>query len=225
LHTGGAVSNDNCLLCHAAGGPAVDVPGAHIPVSPPNPNNVYLNTASGNSNTNAAYVAAAGAVPPGAKVITYEVNSVSVAGGNPQVVFRFMMADPTANPPVPAAPVVFPTFGGGVTELIPNFVGSPSAYFAYAVPQDGIATPADFNVTASGYIRNIWNGTATGSGAGTLTGPDANGFYTVKLTGVTTRTTPTRRTRAASAAREGSSCPHRTCGRWPRATSRGAPIQ
>ncbi len=46
-------------------------------------------------------------------------------------------------------------------------------------------TPADFNGSVSGYLKNIWNGTATGSGAGTLTGPDANGFYTVTLTGVT----------------------------------------
>ncbi len=50
-----------------------------------------------------------------------------------------------------------------------------------------ITAPADFNASASGYLKNIWisNGTATGSGAGTLTGPDANGFYTVTLTGVT----------------------------------------
>ena len=64
-------------------------------------------------------------------------------------------------------------------------MGSPSAQFVYAVPQDGIAAPADFNASAAGYLRSIWNGTASGSGAGTLAGPDANGFYTVTLTGVT----------------------------------------
>ena len=64
-------------------------------------------------------------------------------------------------------------------------MGSPSAQFVFAVPQDGITAPADFNAAASGYLRSIWNGIATGSGAGTLTGPDANGFYTVTLTGVT----------------------------------------
>ena len=31
----------------------------------------------------------------------------------------------------------------------------------FAVPQDGIAAPADFNASASAYIRNIWNGTGT----------------------------------------------------------------
>ena len=197
LHSGGAVAVDtSCTLCHAAGGPAGDIPSTHLAVSPPNPNNIYLDqSATGNSNTNAASVAAAGIVPPGAKVITYDVKSVSTwddAGvTRPQIVFRFMLADPTANPPVAAAPVVFPVFGSGATELIPNFVGSPSASFNFAVPQDNKAKPADFNASGSAYIRNVWNGTGTCStaaatttrtGAGTLTGPDASGYYTMKLT-------------------------------------------
>src|SRR4029078_2338376 len=95
-----------------------------------------------------------------------------------------MIPDPTASPPGPATPVVFPD-PASATELIPNFIGSPSVYFAFAVPQDSRAAPADFNATVSGYVRNIWNGTATGAGAGTLTGPDANGFYTISLTGFT----------------------------------------
>ena len=37
-----------------------------------------------------------------------------------------------------------------------------------------------------GYLRSIWNGTRHAApGPGTLTGPDANGYYTVTLTGVT----------------------------------------
>src|SRR5207248_6248365 len=118
-------NDDFCKSCHTAGTPN-GVPEKHIPVSPPNPNNIYANPDTGTSNTNAASVAAVGAVPPGAKVITYEVSSVSLVGNNPQIVFRLMIADPTATPPVPAAPVVFPVFGSGPTELIPNFVGSPS---------------------------------------------------------------------------------------------------
>jgi OmcA/MtrC family decaheme c-type cytochrome len=80
---------------------------------------------------------------------------------------------------------VFQTFAAGsVTELMPNFVGSPSAYFAFAVPQDGNLAPTDFNASVSGYIKKIWDGTATGSGAGTLVGPDGMGYYKLTLTGV-----------------------------------------
>ncbi|HEX8111095.1 MAG TPA: OmcA/MtrC family decaheme c-type cytochrome [Kofleriaceae bacterium] len=183
LHSGGAMANDNnCLLCHGPGGIGHAPDEIHAPVSPPNPNNIYLNPTSGNSNTNAAYVAAAGFVPPGAKQLTYEVSAVTLDGSrHPQIVFRVLKGDPNANPPVAPAPVTFQDHTAA-TEMIPGFVGSPSAYFVYAVPQDNITAPADFNVSVSGYLRSIWNGTATGNGAGTMTGPDANGFYTVTLT-------------------------------------------
>jgi OmcA/MtrC family decaheme c-type cytochrome len=65
-------------------------------------------------------------------------------------------------------------------------MGAPSVYFVYAVPQDSFATPADFNASASSYLRSLWNGTATGVGAGTLSAtPDADGFYTATITGST----------------------------------------
>jgi OmcA/MtrC family decaheme c-type cytochrome len=186
LHTGGAVNNDGiCLLCHSAGAPAGDIASAHLTVSLPNPDNIYLKPATGSSNTNAAFVAAARAKPPGAKVVTYDVKSVSTWDDSgvtrPQIVFKIKLD---------GADVVFPTPTGS-NELIPDFVGSPSAYFAFAVPQDGKDTPADFNASGSAYIRNVWNGTGTCSnapatttrtGAGTLTGPDSSGYYTMKST-------------------------------------------
>ena len=192
LHPGGEITQDgNCLLCHSSGGPAGDIPNSHIPVSAPNPNNIYVDqSATGNSNTNAAYVAAAGAVPPGAKVIVYDVKSVSPWDDSgvkrPQIVFKFKLGDG-----VNFTDVVFPN-PTAATELIPNFVGSPSAYFAFAVPQDGKVAPADFNATGSAYIRNVWNGSGTCSnvpasattsptGAGTVTGPDSSGYYTMQL--------------------------------------------
>src|SRR5436189_6438062 len=64
-------------------------------------------------------------------------------------------------------------------------MGSPSVYFVFSVPQDGIAAPADFNATVNGYLRSIWNGKSSGAGKGTLTGPDVDGYYTATLTGVT----------------------------------------
>lgn len=185
LHSGGPMADDSkCLLCHGPGGIGGSPADVHAPVSPPNPNNIYVNPTSGNSNTNAAWVAAAGFVPPTAKVLTYAVKSVRLdPARHPQISFLVKRADPTATPPVAPTPVVFQT-AGSASEMIPGFVGSPSAYFVYAVPQDGITAPADFNASASGYLRNIWNGTATGGGAGTLVGPDADGYYTVTLTGV-----------------------------------------
>jgi OmcA/MtrC family decaheme c-type cytochrome len=185
LHSGGAqLSDSNCLLCHGPGGIGGAPDEVHAPVSLPNPANVYASGGT-NSNTNAAYVAAAGFVPPGAKQLSYEVQGVGLDGTrHPQITFRVKLGDPNATPPVAPAPVTFQT-PGSATEMIAGFVGSPSAYFVYALPQDGITAPADFNVSTSGYLRNIWNATATGTGAGTLTGPDANGFYVATLTGVT----------------------------------------
>ena len=98
----------------------------------------------------------------------------------PQITFKFQKrvnggawSDVTFNDPSTA------------TEMIDGFQGSPSAYFVFAVPQDGIDTPADFNVSASGYLRSIWNGKSAGAGKGTISAKDANGFYTVTLTGIT----------------------------------------
>src|SRR6185436_15548356 len=128
-----------------------------------------------------------GFAPPGAAVITYDVKSVDAVLDTsvtpnvkrPQVTFKLKNG---------GVDVVFQTYAPGasppVTELMPNFVGSPSVYFAFAVPQDGNPTPADFNASASGYIKKIWDGSAIGAGAGTMTGPDANGYYTIRLTGV-----------------------------------------
>jgi OmcA/MtrC family decaheme c-type cytochrome len=178
LHSGGAVSGDgNCLVCHSAGAPAGDIPSKHLTVSPPNPNNIYENPTTGSSNTNAAWVAAAGAKPPGAKVVTYDVNSVSTwddAGTKrPQIVFKIK---------VDGTDVVFPD-PASATEIIPSnlgsFVGSPSAFFAFAVPQDNRSKPADFNVTASSYIRNVWNHTSTCPDV--LSAADASGYYTLQL--------------------------------------------
>jgi OmcA/MtrC family decaheme c-type cytochrome len=190
MHSGGMQTDEkNCATCHTAGAIGHDTPTNHLPVSPPNAHNIYADaTAAGNGNTNAAYVAAAGAVPPGASVIKYVVNGVSTwtdaSAGNvlrPQITFKLQLDGKDVMFPDPST----------ASELISNFVGSPSAYFVFAVPQDGKMSPADFNASASAYIRNVWNGTGTCSnagamttrtGAGTLAGPDAMGFYTLTLT-------------------------------------------
>jgi OmcA/MtrC family decaheme c-type cytochrome len=172
LHSGGEMTDDStCATCHTATGAntIMDVVTRHQPVAPPDPNSTY--SGGTNANTNAAFLAAAGAVPPGAAVITYDVQSVSRdAAKHPVMVFK-LKRDGTD--------VVFNTFATG-GELITGFVGSPSVYFVWSMPQDGIAAPADFNASASGYIKTLW---ATG-GAG-FTGPDASGYYTATLTATT----------------------------------------
>ncbi|HEY2560412.1 MAG TPA: OmcA/MtrC family decaheme c-type cytochrome [Caldimonas sp.] len=188
-HPAGPQADDSaCALCHRSNGSFADadIDLAHLPVTPPNPGNA-LAVDAGNANTNSAWIASGasvGRVPAGAIAPTYDVQSVSRnASKQPVIVFRWLQN----GTPVPinafATAAINPATGQ--KEMWDNFMGSPSAQFVFAVPQDGIAQPADFNASASGYLRKIWDGTATGSGAGTLTGPDAGGFYTVTLTGVT----------------------------------------
>jgi OmcA/MtrC family decaheme c-type cytochrome len=184
-HVGGPMTDDSlCTTCHTVAKIAV----RHQTIAPPDPANAWAGGTS--NNTNASYLAASGYVPSGAAVITYDVKSVDAVEDttitpNKRLQITFKLKKDGQD-------VVFPTYAAGTTtELMAGFVGSPSVYFAFAVPQDGNTTPADFNASASGYIKNIWNGTATGTGAGTLTGPDANGYYTIKLTGVQLPSTAT----------------------------------
>ena len=173
-HIGGARADDNlCNVCHTPAGIAV----SHIPVTPPNLQNSLL-VAGGNNNTAAAWIAGnTKNVPTGAVIVAYDIKSVAVDATTrrPSIVFRMTQNGVALAFNSPALKA----------EMWDNFVGSPSAYIVYSLPQDGIAAPADFNASASGYLRNIWNGKATGTSAGTLTGPDANGYYVVTLTGVT----------------------------------------
>jgi len=188
-HGGQSQADDSqCTTCHTPGN--IDV--VHLPITPPNPENsldvpLQQGETTGNSNTNAAWIASnTSRLPAGSIKITYDIKSVSRdANKRPVMVFRILQngarQDFKAFVPNPADPVA----AQASQEMLDNFMGSPSAYFVFAVPQDGIAAPADFNATASGYLRSIWNGAASGSGAGTMTGPDTDGYYTVTLTGVT----------------------------------------
>ena len=185
-HVGGIQPDDaQCSSCHSdPNRPDINVDAVHRPVTPPNGGNALVVT-GGNANTNAAWIASNPArLPTGAIAVSYDIKSVSLDGSrHPVMVFRMLQN---------GTPTPFNTFGTatpnpatGQKEIWDNFMGSPSLYFVFAVPQDGVQTPSDFNGTASGYLRTIWNGSAAGAGAGTLTGPDANGYYTGTLTGVT----------------------------------------
>lgn len=162
-----------CSTCHKPD--AIDV--YHLPVTPPNTaSSLHLN--GGNNNTNAAWIASnTSRLPAGAIKVSYDIKSVSRnSSKQPVMVFRLLQNGARKD---------FNVASPSVTELWDNFMGSPSVYFVFAVPQDGITAPADFNASASGYLRSIWNGTSTSTGKGTITGPDTDGYYTVTLTGVT----------------------------------------
>lgn len=184
---GGVQANDaNCGSCHTAAAIAT----VHVAVTAQDrKSSLFADCASFGTcsgNTNAAWLASnLNNLPEGAIKLTYDVKSVSRNSSmRPVMVFRILQNG--ARTDFNASPA-----GTGKTdaelsnlEMFNNFMGSPSAYFVWAVPQDGITAPADFNASASGYLRSIWNGKASGTGAGTLTGPDADGYYTVTLTGV-----------------------------------------
>ncbi len=194
-HIGGVKTDDtSCTLCHDA----ADITTNHIAVIKPDVNNIYNTTGVGNGgvagtngNTNASYVVAAGvAPPPGADKITYLVSGVTrdATTGNPSITFKFQRN---------GTDVVFNAYPAKA-ELMDGFVGSPSVYFAWGVAQDGVTAPADYNASASSYIKNIWRadgkdmkGVALAAASlGTLTGP-VGGFYTIKLTGVNVPATAT----------------------------------
>ncbi len=157
----------------------------HKPVTPPNKDHSLLDAGT-NSNTNAGWIASnQNRLPEGAIKIEYEIQTVQLANGaarNPQMIFRIKqngVVTPLQAFPPAANPAT------GQPEIYANFMGAPSVYFVFAVPQDGISAPADFNGTASVYLRSLWNTTASGNSAGTLTGPDGSGWYTATITGTT----------------------------------------
>ena len=134
--------------------------------------------------TNAAAIAAYDKLPVGAIKVGYDISSVTVnSSGNGAMKFR-LLQNGTAVP--------FNTYSAtGKTEIWDNFVGAPGVEIAFNVPQDGITAPADYNAHYDVPLKGIWNGKGTGTSAGTLTGPDASGWYTVTLTGIKIPTTAT----------------------------------
>lgn len=195
-HVGGPQATDaNCTSCHGNSASLSPVKERHLPVLPPDPKAAQLgglpdggyglpDGGTSSSNVNAAWIAAAGAVPPGALLVTYDLKSAGLSadgGRHPEATFKLKISDggtPTD--------VDFGTASSTNKELIPGFVGSPSVYFVFSVPQDGIAAPADFNASASCYVRSAWNGTATGTSASacTLSAKDGQGYYTASLPNV-----------------------------------------
>jgi OmcA/MtrC family decaheme c-type cytochrome len=107
-------------------------------------------------------------LPAGVYKINYEIKQVTVSGAagakKATVVYRILKD---------GQPVTLNTTG----FLMSGVDGTPDIYVAYALPQDGIAAPADWNATISAHIIDIRDAKSGNS----QTGPDASGFYTAKL--------------------------------------------
>jgi OmcA/MtrC family decaheme c-type cytochrome len=167
--------DSQCAGCHVPN----SVDWNHEGAIPPDGASL-LHVAGGNKRTNAGWLVPAGKLPPSAIRLTAVVREVvRTAAGNPAISFKLQGQ-------IEGGPLTDVVFNASTarTEMIgTDLVGSAGVTFAWAVPQDGIAAPADFNATASSSLKLLWNGRASGAKAGTLTGPDGGGFYTATLTG------------------------------------------
>jgi OmcA/MtrC family decaheme c-type cytochrome len=131
---------------------------------------------SGNNNTNAAFVAAAGVVPPGISKFTYVVQSVS-RNSSKQPVIVFKLQKDGVDAPFDNCANLTPPVGTG-PEIYNGYVGAPSVYFVWAMPQDGVLKPADFNMSANAYLKSVCN---VASANYSITYDAPSGFYTVTL--------------------------------------------
>jgi OmcA/MtrC family decaheme c-type cytochrome len=181
-HPGGPASDDSsCQSCHSGAGATNPIDVAHRTEVPTANNPVQIS---------------------GISAISYEIKSggvtVDATTKQPKITFRikkdgsYVTAFATPTPTQNAAGVysVPSTF-----EPIAGLRGGPTFYIAFAVPQDGVTAPADFNTYASVSLANLL--VASGHPkAGTLSAADADGYMTATLTGSagqlvsTTATTP-----------------------------------
>jgi OmcA/MtrC family decaheme c-type cytochrome len=164
-------TDGTCLnsSCHNAGAPG-DPDLVHKPVTPPNTKSfLHVADGSGNNNTNSSWIASnTSRLPEGAIKVSYEIKSVArnATTGYPEMVFRMLQNGAAVDLNDPANPASINP-ATGQPEIWPNFMGAPSVYFVYSVPQDNVVKPVDFNVSVSLYLRCLWNGTAGAAACGT----------------------------------------------------------
>jgi OmcA/MtrC family decaheme c-type cytochrome len=154
-----------CANCHTATTDSITattapIPTTHLPVD---------------TSSTPPRIADQDNLPTGTKKIAYELKTASVTvSGTPKLVslkFRILVNGTAA------------TLGSATPLAAPNddLTGGPSFYLAYAIPQDGITNPADFNVSVNTSLANVANGQR-----GTITaGPDTDGYYTATIGGGT----------------------------------------
>jgi OmcA/MtrC family decaheme c-type cytochrome len=136
----------------------------------------------------------------GISTISYEIKSVKLnTSKQPVIEFRiikdgapvtaFATPTPVQNPvgtKNPQGLLIEGQYNVPATfQPIPGFTGGPTFYAAFAVPQDGVTSPADFNTSQSVSLANLLVSSGSPK-AGTLTGPDSSGYFIATLTGNTT---------------------------------------
>lgn len=110
---------------------------------------------------------------------TYDVNSATVNATTNDLTVKFrILGDGT--------PVTLATPAATVAATLAGFTGSPSFLLAYAMGQDGITAPADYNnlgkVAGQPATVSIATLLDTDNAAtGNITGPDASGYYTATI--------------------------------------------
>jgi OmcA/MtrC family decaheme c-type cytochrome len=117
LHSGGAYANNaQCAFCHPATGGFAGITDKHAT------ENVTPNNPT---------------VPGTLSSFEYGINSVTVAADNTTATINFFIRQDN----------VYLNLGdnGAVIAAPAGFSGGPSFLFAYAMPQDGVAAPVDYN--------------------------------------------------------------------------------
>jgi hypothetical protein len=132
-HAAGAQPDDTqCSQCHVDPARTSDINLAHLPVTPPNPQNALVDGGT-NANTNSAWIASnPSRLPAGAIKVSYDIKSVSLDGGQPVIVFRLLQDG--ARTDLNDFNVTAPNPATGQKEIWDNFMGAPSLYFVFAEP-------------------------------------------------------------------------------------------
>lgn len=175
-HVGGAQADDSkCTLCHTA----ADMPVYHVTIDPVGSSGragYPVNTAQdvptvgfpSGQGPSIPLASQLGNLPAGVFKINFEIKQVTVTGAagakKANVVYRILKD---------GAPVTLNSTG----YLMTNVDGTPSIYVAYAVPQDGIAAPADWNASINATVLQLRDKLS----GNTQAGPDASGYYTATL--------------------------------------------
>ena len=169
------LSDAACAGCHESGDIAVEHTATQSTSS------YYLASNPKNLPTTAAKVHYLSAVI--SSVTTSIPNGDTTDLGNPVIQFKLYADGDTSNP----LPYVTPASITATNMIsIPSdpsatFVGAPSLIIAMGIPQNGI-TPADFNYKLAVPLVAIWNGSSSGTMAGTLSYNNSTGMYTVTVT-------------------------------------------